>query len=218
VVKAMIKVLDFLYTPANKDVLFSRLASAFIGWVILLVTIISAPRANGYPQYQAFVEKHSGRTVNCSMCHVNENGPVGNGVGQIGSLTAPQMAQLNEEHLAMAPGIDVHSPILNRFGNQIIKELGRAKFLQTMSNPAKLAEALGDKSDLDGDGISDAQEYLDGTDPLNKFHGDAWRMFWINLGRYKKHILLTAIAMALLTYGLSEIYKGFYLQNKKDNS
>lgn len=179
--------------------------------VALLTMAIFAQPAICYPPYQAFVEKHSKRTVNCALCHVNENGPVGDGPGQKGSLNAEQLARLNQEHLAMLPGTSVDSPVLNRFGNQIIKSLGRAKFLQTMTDPAQLAVALGDKSDLDGDGISDAREYLDGTDPLNRFHGDPWRMFMVNIDRYKIHLILTAVSVVFVCFGLSDIYRGFAL-------
>lgn len=176
-----------------------------------------AQPATSYPQYQAFVEKNSKRTVNCALCHVNENGPVGDGPGQKGSLNAVELALLNEEHMAMLPGTKVNSPVLNKFGNQIISTLGRAKFLQTMNDPAQLAVALGDKSDLDGDGISDAREFLDGTDPLNKFHGDPWRMFLVNITRYRIHLVMTAVAVVFLTSGLSDIYRGFGLL-KSDES
>jgi hypothetical protein len=185
----------------------------YVLWYICLLGIAlnlltCSPPANCYPQYQAFVEKHSGRTVNCSLCHINDNGPVGTGRGQLGSLNTEQLGRLNEERAAIQPGKAVNSPILNKFGNQIIKTLGRGKFLQTISDPAQLAVLLGDKSDLDGDGIADSREYLDGTDPLNKFHGDAWRLFIINLDRYKIHILLSFLSLGLLCYGLTEMYRG----------
>ncbi len=114
----------------------------------------------------------------------------------------------------MLPGKDVNSPILNQFGNQIIKQLGRAKFLQTMSDPAQLSVALGDKSDLDGDGIPDSREYLDGTDPLNRFSGDPWLLFKINVGHYYVHILLTAFSVGFICYGLTRIYRGFLFLRK----
>jgi cytochrome c553 len=189
-----------------------------IGKIGLLCSVICwsmlATPADSYPQYQAFVEKHSGRTVNCSMCHANDNGPTGNGAGQIGSLTAAELARLNEARAAMQPGQKVDSPILNKFGNQIIKTLGRAKFLQTMSDPGQLVVALGEGSDLDGDGISDSREYLDGTDPLNKFHGDPWLLFRNNLFSYKVHILLAAVSMGFIVYGLKHLYCAFLLFGK----
>jgi hypothetical protein len=186
-------------------------------FAVVVAVLLPQQPAFCYPPYQAFVEKHSGRTVNCALCHINDSGPAGNGPGQLGGLNQEQLTRLNEERAAMAPGKDVNSPILNRFGNQIIRTLGRAKFLQTMADPGQLAVALGDKSDLDGDGIPDSREYLDGTDPLNKFHGDPWLLFTINLNRYKIHILLTVIAVSLICYGLTEFYRGFFLLSQSES-
>lgn len=142
------------------------------------------------------------------MCHISENGPVGNGEGQIGSFSADEMKQLNKARAALAPGVDVDSPILNKFGNEIIKVVGKKDFVALKSEPAKLADRLGEKSDLDEDGISDAREYLDGTDPLNKFHGDPTKLFWINLDRYKMHVFLAIVAVFSINYGLIQLIKG----------
>lgn len=169
---------------------------------------LSFTAASAYPEFQQFVEKNSHRTVNCAMCHINENGPVGNGEGQIGSFSADEMKQLNKARAALLPGQDVDSPILNQFGNEIIKAIGKKEFVALKAEPAKLAERLGDKSDLDGDGISDAREYLDGTDPLNQFHGDPGKLFWINLGRYKMHVCLAVVAVFAINYGLIQLIKG----------
>ncbi|CAN5639137.1 hypothetical protein BH10CYA1_BH10CYA1_13480 [soil metagenome] len=173
-----------------------------------ILSFLVAPPVFSFPQYQAFVEKHSGRTVNCAMCHVSGDGPVGNGSGQIGSLTPEQSAQLNKARAAMQPGSDIDNPILNDFGNKIVQTVGMKKVLELRSDPAKLAEALGSKSDIDDDGISDAAEYLAGTDPLNKMHGEPGQLFWVNLNRYKFHIILAAIAVFFLDYGLAHLIKG----------
>lgn len=160
-----------------------------------------------YPEFQQFVELHSHRTVNCAMCHTNENGPVGDGQGQIGSLTPDEMKRLNAARASLEPGQEVDSPILNRFGNEIVKAIGKKKFVQIKTDPARLAEALPAKSDIDGDGIPDAKEYLDGTDPLNKFHGDAGKLFLINLIRFKLHIVLAIVAVLSVNYGLLHLIK-----------
>ncbi|MBS1994168.1 MAG: hypothetical protein JSS83_26840 [Cyanobacteria bacterium SZAS LIN-3] len=164
-----------------------------------------------YPEYQEFVEKHSHRTANCAMCHVNENGPVGEENGQLSALTADEFKRLSRARGALEPGQDVDSPILNKFGNEIIKTIGKKKFVELKSDPAALAGALGNKSDLDEDGISDATEYLDGTDPLNKFHGDPIKLFSINLSRYKMHVVLTIVAVLALNYGLINLIKAISL-------
>ncbi len=178
------------------------------GLLLTSLYALSHGAAFAYPEFQQFVEKNSHRTVNCAMCHINENGPVGNGEGQIGSFSADDMKQLNKARAALAPGQDVDSPILNKFGNEIIKIVGKKDFVALKSEPAKLAERLGDQSDLDEDGIADAREYLDGTDPLNKFHGDPLKLFWINLARYKMHVFLAVVAVFSINYGLIQLIKG----------
>lgn len=178
--------------------------------------IILAEPAQSYPEFQQFVEKNSHRTVNCAMCHTNENGPVGNAKGQIGSLDELEMKHLGEARRALEPGQEVDSPILNKFGNQIIKAIGKKKVLEAKNAPMKLAEFLPKDEDLDGDGIPDSEEYLNGTDPLNKFHGEPGKLFIANLNRYKMHIVLAAIAIFCMNYGLIHLVKGVsILQEKK---
>ncbi|MCC7529133.1 MAG: hypothetical protein IT342_11450 [Candidatus Melainabacteria bacterium] len=175
--------------------------------VLPLLALQSLP-ASAYPEFQQFVEENSHRTVNCAMCHVNENGPVGNSKGQIGSFTPDEMKLLNQARAAIDPGVKVESPILNQFGNEIIKAIGKKTFVKIKSDPGRLAELLPQTSDLDGDGIPDAKEYLDGTDPLNKFHGDPGKLFFINLDRYKMHIILAIVAVLSLNYGLIHLING----------
>lgn len=184
----------------------------------VLLALAFATPANSYPAFQMYVEKHSGRATNCSMCHLNDNGPTGDGPGQIGSLTKEELARLDLARAAMAPGQQVNSPILNAFGNHIISTLGRAKFLQLMADPGQLAPALGNKSDLDGDGIPDSVEYLEGTDPLNKYSGDPWRLFTINFARNWLDILLAVFAVAATSYGLSHILHALALSMPKHNA
>ena len=184
----------------------------------MLVSFTSSTAAFSYPEYQQFVEKHSHRTVNCALCHVSEDGPSGSGKGQIGSLDAEQMKRLNQARSALSPGQEVDSPILNEFGNEIIKAVGKKKFVEMRSDPGKLADLLPAKGDLDGDGIPDRQEYLDGTDTLNRFHGDPWRLFLVNLSRYKMHIALAIVAVLSLNFGLVHLIKAIsILQNGKSS-
>lgn len=179
---------------------------------------LSLSAAYGYPEYQQFVEKHSHRTVSCAMCHANENGPVGVEKGQVGSLTADELKLLNQARMAVEPGQEVDSPILNKFGNEIIKALGKKRFVELRSDPIKLADELGDKTDLDDDGIADSREYLDGTDPLNKFHGDPIKLFRVNLNRGKMHVLLAIVAVFAINFGLVHLIKGISLiQNGKSD-
>jgi len=171
-------------------------------------SFLSPSAGHAYPEYQQFIEKHSGRTVNCAMCHVNENGPVGVESGQIGSLNSEELQRLNKARGALMPGQDIDSPILNQFGDEIIKQIGKKAFIEMKADPGRLAVALGSGSDLDQDGIFDSVEYLDGTDPLNKFHGDPGKLLAINLRRYKLHVLLAVVAVGLLNFGLVHLVKG----------
>ncbi|MCW5823706.1 MAG: hypothetical protein KIT34_12950 [Cyanobacteria bacterium TGS_CYA1] len=181
----------------------------------LALSFMTANPAQAYPEYQAFVEKNSKRSINCAMCHINEGGPVGNSKGQIGSLSEEELKLLSKARIAFEPGSDVHSPILNEFGNKIISAVGKKKFLEYKTSPEKLAAALGNESDLDTDGIPDAQEYLDGTDPLNKFHGEPVKLFWINLNRCKTHVILTVLAVISINFGLLSLVKGISSIKKK---
>lgn len=162
-----------------------------------------------YPDFQAFIKKNSGRSVDCAFCHVNSNGPEGNGPGQLGSLTPEEFDRLNFARGAFDPGRNVNSPILNAFGNRIIHELGKKKFLEIKNNPVGLAKALDPKVDLDGDGIPDVQEFLDGTHPLKNTDGNPWWLFWANFQKNRMHIFLLFFATLFGLYGLNNLLGGF---------
>jgi hypothetical protein len=147
--------------------------------------------------------------VNCALCHSHPDGPEGLKPGQIGSLDPAAMERLGKARAAFEPGQEVHSPILNEFGNDIIRQLGKQRFLQMRQEPGKLAESLDQASDLDGDGIPDATEYLAGTLVTDPTHGDPWTLFLINLGRYWFPILMSALATGAGLYGLNNIVHGF---------
>lgn len=176
-----------------------------------------AQAASAYPEYQEFIEKNSHRTVNCAMCHINEHGPVGTDKGQIASLNQEELAALNQARQAFSPGSNIKSPILNDFGNEIINKVGKKEFLALKKSPAGLASALTERYDLDDDGIPDTQEYLDGTDPLNQFHGDPAKLFWINLQRKQVHLILAVAGVFLLNFGLGHLIKGILILQKKQN-
>lgn len=167
--------------------------------------------ANAYPEFQQFVEKHSGKSVNCALCHSNGNGPVGKESGQIGGLNEKEIQTLNSARTALEPNmLKADSPILNKFGNSIIRSIGKKKFLENRSYPEKLAEQIDKKTDTDEDGIPDAEEYLDGTDPTNNAHGDPLKLLLVNFNRYKSHLLLAGFAVFLLDWGFAHIIKAFY--------
>jgi cytochrome c553 len=176
---------------------------------------LSATAALGYPEFQAAAEKSSGRTVNCAMCHNNPDGPVGQGEGQIGGLSAKEVERLNEARSALEPGKDVDSPILNEFGNSIIKTIGKAKFLELRKDPRKLSAALGEISDLDGDGIADSTEFADGTDPLSKLHGDPYKLLLANMSKYRLDLALAVVATITIVFGFMKMVKSLQAVTKE---
>lgn len=166
-----------------------------------------AGTAAAYPEFQQFVQQRSGRAVNCAMCHTSSDGPDGAAFGQIGSLTPAEIGRLNQARAAFEPGQDVDSPILNGFGNHIVRTVGKTRLLDLRNRPEDLAAALGSASDLDGDGIADAREYLEGTHPLKKTDGSPWLLFVNNLARYRFHVVMIVIATALTIYGLASLLR-----------
>ncbi|HUO56630.1 MAG TPA: hypothetical protein VMV05_00490 [bacterium] len=183
------------------------------GFLLFFVPLVSwwfmVSPVLAYPDFQAFIKKNSGRSVDCAFCHANSNGPEGNGPGQIGSLTPEEFDRLNFARGAFDPGRNVNSPILNAFGNRVIRELGKKKFIEIKNHPADLAKALDPKVDLDGDGIPDVQEFLDGTHPLKNTDGDPGRLFLANFLKNHTQILLLLFATLFTLYGLNNLLRGF---------
>ena len=170
----------------------------------------------GYPEFQRFSQENSGRPINCAMCHTNSDGPEGAGRGQIGSLRPVELNMLNAARGAFAAGVPVQSPILNEFGNKIVYQLGKTKFLELRAHPEQLAEVYGFAGDLDGDGIPDAQEYLDGTHPLNRTHGSPWKLFLHNLSAYKLHVIMIVLATVAGFWGLSHLLHGLAVGSRSE--
>lgn len=167
-----------------------------------------------YPEYQEYLVKTTKHPVNCAICHSHSDGPNGTGFGQIGRLSPEQQGLLTQARTAR-PGQEVKSPILNAFGNRIINEIGRQKFSELKVQPAKLAELLKAEVDLDHDGISDVEEYLDGTHPLMKSDGDPWKLFKFNVRQNASPILLTVAATLAGLYGLTHLLYGFAHMTRK---
>jgi hypothetical protein len=191
-----------------------NLGSPFLGVLaswrsILVFSFFWVSQGWSYPDFQQFIKKHSGRAVDCAFCHANPNGPEGNGPGQIGSLTPEEFDRLNYARGAFDPGRKVDSPILNAFGDRIIRELGKKKFLEIKTHPEELAKALDPTVDLDGDGIPDVREFLEGTHPLNDTDGAPLRLFWANLQKNRVPIFLLFLATLFGLYGLNNLLKGF---------
>lgn len=177
--------------------------------IVGLVGILDSASALAYPEFQTFIVAHSKKPINCAMCHVNSDGPDGNAPGQIGGLTPEELNRLAQARTAFESGKEVDSPILNEFGNHIIKNIGRTKFIELRRSPEHLADALDPKNDLDNDGIPDVQEFLEGSHPLIKNDGDPWSLFKTNFQRNLPQIILTIVATLAGIYGLIHLLRGF---------
>jgi hypothetical protein len=177
-------------------------------WLALATALLPA-NLGAYPEYHAFVVKHSGRPINCAMCHRHADGPDGAAPGQLGRLTPEAQERLGRARSAFEPGVKVDSPILNAFGNHMVQALGRKQLMELKMAPEQLAERLPSGSDLDGDGIPDVREFLDGTHPLNRNDGHPWLLFRHNLMRNLPQIALTLAATAAGLWGLSHLLRGF---------
>lgn len=181
---------------------------------VLRLAIFGLLAAPGFAhhEFQVFVQAHSGRPVNCALCHTSADGPEGSGPGQIGSLDEAERERLNRARAAFDPSPVVDSPILNEFGNSIVARLGKRRVLELRSKPEALATELGDASDLDSDGIPDSREYLEGTHPLMRHHGDPWSLFTHELRANAFHVVMLGVATIVTLYGLISILRGFALR------
>jgi hypothetical protein len=177
--------------------------------LLLAAVLVTSRAAMAYPEFQVYSQEQSGRVVNCSMCHAHPDGPEGLKPGQIGSLSPAELQDLNKARSAFEPGQEVDSPILNEFGNRIVEELGKTKFLELRLEPGGIVTALDEEVDTDGDGIGDVEEYVEGTLPVDSHHGDPWALFWINVQRRWFHILMITIATVLGLFGLNNLLRGF---------
>jgi hypothetical protein len=168
---------------------------------ILLILFYLTP-AFAHPEFQRYLKSVSGRTVNCAMCHMHSDGPIGLKPGQIGSLNQDELNDLGLARQANKSGSNVKNPILNQFGNSILNQLGKDKILELKQRPELLPESLSKTSDLDGDGIPDVEEIKDGTNPLNSLDGLPWKLFKINFVKSWFDILMLILATGFGLYGI----------------
>jgi len=175
----------------------------------MLALFAVSPIASAYPEFQQYAQKTSGRNTNCAMCHAHPDGPEGLKPGQIGSLTPEELNTLGQARAAFEPGQNVQNPILNEFGNEIVKTIGKTKFLQIRLHPEELPTVLDAQSDLDRDGIPNVDEFVAGTHPLDEGSGDPARLIVVNLRRYSFHLVMLALATASGVYGLNAVLHGF---------
>lgn len=180
-------------------------------FLVAVTFLLAACGAGAYPEFQTWIDQQTDRSVNCAMCHSHGDGPDGLKAGQIGSLGPEQLEALNEARQAFKPGTEVKSPILNEFGDRIVGKLGRTGFIELRQRPQDFPQAYGFESDIDADGIADAQEYLDGTLPTSAQHGEPWPLFVHNLKANWWHIALISLAALFGCIGINNLIAGFRL-------
>lgn len=173
------------------------------------VLMLVAGTATAYPEFQQHINKTSGRSVNCALCHAHSDGPEGAAPGQIGKLTPAELTELGRARAAFNPRAKPQSPILNAFGNHLIDSLGKTRFLELRLTPGELANNLPAASDLDHDGIADAVELATGTHPLLKSDGRPWLLFKANFAANWGQILLMLGATVFGLWGLKHLLNGF---------
>ena len=173
--------------------------------LILVLALLGVSSAAAYPEFQRYSKAASGRTVNCAMCHTHSDGPDGLKPGQIGSLDPEALNDLGLARQAFEPGFAGKSPILNEFGNGVLKAVGKNKLTELKQKPELLADALDKTSDLDGDGITDRDEFKDGTHPLNSLDGHPRKLFMNNVRKNAFHIFMLFLATGFGLFGLSNL-------------
>lgn len=177
---------------------------------LLLLLLVAAQPASGYPEFEVWIEKNSGKFVDCAMCHSHAEGPEGVKAGQIRGLSAEELERLNEARSAFEPGVLIDNPVLNPFGDRIVEKLGKKKFLEIRTTgPEELVELYGMDSELDGDGLPDMREYMEGTSPVDSRSGNPASLFAVNLQRHWFDILMTILATLAGLYGLNQILRWF---------
>jgi hypothetical protein len=194
----------------NNATLACIAASALLA--VLLGT--SAP-AHAYPEFQRHLQSQAGRVVSCGMCHTHPDGPDGVKHGQIGSLGQGELQALVRSRSMLEPGPLVDNPILNPLGDYLVGYLGRKKLMAYKVQPATLLTAIDQRHDLDGDGIADARELRDGTDPTDPRHGDPGLLFVENIRHYWFHLVMLATATLLGLFGLSRLFRWFAYEARR---
>lgn len=184
--------------------------------MVLVFSLLGLSSAVAYPEFQRYSKATSGRTVNCAMCHTHSDGPDGLKPGQIGSLDQEALNGLGLARQAFEPGFAGKSPILNEFGNEVLKTVGKNKLTELKQKPELLADVLNKTSDLDGDGIPDFEEFKDGTHPLNSLDGHPWKLFKNNVRKNAFHIVMLLLATGFGLFGLSNLLHWLSIKTNRD--
>ena len=171
---------------------------------ILVFLCMNMSNAFAFNEFQSFIEQKSKKQLNCAYCHLHTNGPEGNGAGQLGSLSEEEKQLTAYNQFLKANKEFVNSPILNEFGNYLVKQLGYETIAEAEADPNIIVEKLKD-FDLDKDGISDSEEFLDGTLPNDSLDGNPFKLFINNTKKKCFEICFQILALVLLIISLFKL-------------
>lgn len=164
--------------------------------LVLFCCLFTGNPALAFNEFQSFIELKSKKQLNCAYCHSHTNGPNGSETGQLGSLSEDKKQLTAYNQFLNSNKELANSPILNEFGNYLVKNIDYEKITNAQNDPELLVNELKD-SDLDHDGISDAKELLDGTLPNDPLDGNLFKLF-INNFKKKWIEIISQITVALL--------------------
>ena len=172
--------------------------------IFLCVFLFSINSAYAFSEFQSFIESKSKKQLNCAYCHSNVNGPEGKEKGQLDSLSEEEKQFTAYNQFLKANKELVNSPILNEFGNYLVKKLGYETIVQAQEDPNIIVEKLKD-FDLDKDGISDSEEFLDGTLSNDSLDGNPFKLFINNTKKKCFEICFQIIIIVLLIISLFKL-------------
>jgi hypothetical protein len=127
----------------------------------------------------------------------------------MGALSTEDSRRLDAAREVLDPGQTIDNPILNVFGNNLASRLGMTKVKELRKAPAFLPSYLDPASDMDDDGIADAREMVDGTQPLDDQSGDPWTFFLVNVRRQAFPLTMTLLATITGLRGIHLVLRWF---------
>ncbi len=176
---------------------------------VVVAEMAWSAQGSAYPEFQKHIQSSSGQVVSCALCHAHPEGPDGSKHGQIGGLTSAELGALAQSRAQLEPGPVVDSPILNDFGDYLIASLGRNRLIALRAEPHLLAPAIGPSHDQDQDGIVDARELRDGTDPTDPRHGHPALLFVANARQHWAELAMATLATLFGLFGLNRLLRSF---------
>lgn len=171
---------------------------------IFAFLLLCNSNAYAFNEFQTFIEYNSKKQLNCAYCHSNVNGPEGKEKGQLDSLSEEEKQLTAYNQFLKANKEFINSPILNEFGNYLVKKLGYETIVQAQEDPKIIVDKLRD-SDLDKDGITDSEEFLDGTLPNDTLDGNPFKLFMYNIKKKWIEICFQTLAVVLLIISLFKL-------------